>query len=83
MEQHVLRHEPHLALFVPDTDPLRFYRALAREAATHLRPGGHLLVEGNRAYAQETATLFTQEGLKDAEVRRDAFGNDRMVGAHV
>lgn len=82
MEQHVLRHEPHLALFVPDTDPLRFYRALAREAATHLRPGGHLLVEGNRAYAQETATLFTQEGLKDAEVRRDAFGNDRMVGAH-
>ena len=81
MEQNVLRHEPHTALFVPDDDPLRFYRALAREAMLHLRPGGWLLVEINRAFAQETARLLEDAGLKNVEIRRDDFGNERMVGA--
>ena len=80
MEQNVLRHEPHTALFVPDDDPLRFYRALAREAMLHLRPGGWLLVEINRAFAQETARLLEEAGLKNVEIRRDDFGNERMVG---
>lgn len=80
MERHVLDHEPHMALFVPDADPLRFYRALAQASVRHLVPGGWLLVEINRAYAQETAALFRSCGLEQVEIRRDAFGNERMVG---
>lgn len=80
MEQNVLQHEPHTALFVPDDDPLRFYRALAREAVLHLRPEGWLLVEINRAYGKETAELLEEMGLKNVEIRRDEFGNERMVG---
>lgn len=79
MEQNVLRNEPHTALFVPDDDPLRFYRALAREAMLHLRPEGWLLVEINRAYGHETAHLFEEMGLKNVEIRKDSFGNERMV----
>lgn len=80
MERHVLDHEPSLALFVPDADPLLFYRALAEGAVRCLRPGGRLLVETNRAYADATAELFTKTGLKGAEVRVDAYGNARMCG---
>ena len=83
MERHVLDHEPSLALFVPDDDPLRFYRALAKGAVRCLKPGGALLVETNRAYAADTAALFTATGLKGAEVRKDAFGNLRMCGGEV
>lgn len=81
MEARVLDHEPEQALFVPDDDPLRFYRALAREAAKRLRPGGCLMVETNCALAREVARLFCQNGLKAPEVRRDAFGRERMVCA--
>lgn len=84
MEAHVLLHEPDSALFVPDADPLLFYRALARSAAGGvLLPGGALLVEINRAYGAETARLFADEGLLRTEVRLDAFGNDRMVGGYL
>lgn len=82
MERGVLDYEPHTALFVPDDDPLRFYRALARHAAAGaLRSGGRLMVEINRAYGPDVAALFEREGLHRAEVRRDAFGCDRMVMA--
>lgn len=81
MEDNVLQHEPHTALFVPDADPQLFYRALAQLALTQLVPGGALLVEGNRAYVDQTADLFTHMGLERAEVRCDAFGNKRMVRA--
>lgn len=81
MEANVLQHEPHTALFVPNTDPLRFYRALAHHAVHLLRPGGVLLVELNRAYAEATAQLFRDWGLIDVELRRDAFGNERMCRA--
>lgn len=79
MEEHVLRHEPAGALFVPDSDPLRFYRALAALAADRLLPGGMLAVEINRAYGREVAEAFERAGLKKAVVRRDDFGNDRFV----
>lgn len=81
MAPHVLLHEPASALFVPDADPLRFYRALAALAADRLVPGGALAVEINAAYGAEVAALFTASGLDAATVRRDAYGRDRIVTA--
>ena len=81
MEEHVLKHEPATALFVPDDDPLRFYKALARIGKHALRPGGVILMEINRAYGPETLALFQNEDYTEAELRKDDFGNDRMVRA--
>lgn len=81
MTPQVLLHEPARALFVPDDDPLLFYRALLQLALARLRDGGSLLVEVNRAYATATADLFRSGGLHDVRLRHDAFGNPRMVGA--
>ncbi len=80
MEPLVTDNEPARALFVPDGDPLLFYRALCDGAALCLHPGGRLLVEANRAYARDTAELFRRRGFAGVEVRRDAYGNERMVG---
>ena len=80
MEQHVLDHEPEGALFVPDDDALLFYRTLAERAVGGaLREGGRLMVEINSAYGPETVALFERCGLHDVELRKDEFGNDRMV----
>ena len=81
MTRTVLDYEPHSALFVPDDDPLRFYRAIATIAQRHLVSGGRLLVETNTAWAHETAKLFGEEGFVETEVRNDQFGRPRMVGA--
>lgn len=80
MEAHVLEHEPETALFVPDNDPLCFYRALACRASDGaLCSGGRLMVEINSAYGAETVTLFEHCGLSEVELRKDDFGNYRMV----
>lgn len=79
MEDHVLAHEPASALFVPDDDPLRFYRALARLAQSCLVPGGTLAVEVNRAFADETAALFRTTGLSAVAVHPDCFAAPRFV----
>lgn len=79
MERNVLDHEPHLALFVPDADPLLFYRTIAQKALTHLRPSGALLFEINRAYGDATLCLLRTLGYANAELRQDQFGNDRMT----
>lgn len=79
METHVLDHEPHTALFVPDSDPLLFYRALAEIARARLISGGCLVVECNRAYTQETAALFEDYGFTDVEIIEDCFGAPRFV----
>lgn len=79
MERNVTEHEPHTALFVPDSDPLQFYRALCGHAKQLLSSGGSLMVELNRAYGEATAKLFKESGLRDVELRKDAFGNDRML----
>lgn len=82
MEAMVLDHEPHLALFVPDNDPLLFYRALARLAtAGLLRSGGTMAVEINSAYAEATAHCMEREGLTDARILPDPFGRPRYVMA--
>lgn len=76
METHVLSYEPHLALFVPDADPLRFYRAVCRQA---LSAAAQLVaVECHRDYAADVALLFHQQGFA-AHVLADHYGNPRFV----
>lgn len=80
MEHHVTGWEPHLALFVPDDDALRFYRAIAEIGQTAaLSPGGCIYVEINQALGKETVALFEAYGYKDVALRKDIYGNDRMV----
>lgn len=81
MHANVLRHEPHLALFVPDTDPLLFYRAIARYAMRSLRKGGWLLFECNTLYAHDTAQMASEMGFATSVVEDDCFGKPRFVKA--
>lgn len=81
MHANVLRHEPHLALFVPDTDPLLFYRAIARYAMRNLRKGGWLLFECNTLYAHDTAQMASEMGFATSVVEDDCFGKPRFVKA--
>ena len=79
MEAHVLDYEPASALFVPDADPLLFYRALAR-LGQQLNASA-VLVEINQAYGQETVRMFQSNGYSNVELRRDIYGKDRMIKA--
>jgi release factor glutamine methyltransferase len=79
MSPNVLDFEPHLALFVPDLDPLKFYQTLGDFAWSRLNPGGWLAVEINRAYGLETEKLFRQIGFSTTELHQDFKGNDRFV----
>ncbi len=81
MERHVLEHEPHKALFVPDSDPLRFYKAIAAFAGKHLQPDGLLFLEINRAYGNEVEHLLRDTGFRQVERRHDMYGNERMICA--
>ncbi len=81
MHANVLRHEPHLALFVPDTDPLLFYRAIASYAMRSLRKGGWLLFECNTLYAHDTAQMALDMGFATSVVEDDCFGKPRFVKA--
>ena len=79
MEQNVLNHEPSLALFVPDEDPLLFYRAITRFAKTALQDGGNLYFEINPLYAQPLEQLMQEEGFSDIRFRYDSFGKQRFA----
>lgn len=80
MEAHVTDWEPHTALFVPDDDALRFYRAIAEIGQTEaLKPGGCIYVEINQALGKETMALFESYGYHHVELRKDIYGNERMV----
>lgn len=81
MEANVLKWEPHTALFVPDNDPLLFYRSIAEKATTMLRPGGKLYFEINRAFGNETCTMLSELGYTGIELRKDFADNDRMIKA--
>lgn len=78
MENNVLLHEPHLALFVPNSDPLLFYRAIASFAAQ--KGVMQVYLEINRAYGAETCQLFAEQGYQ-AEIMKDMFNNPRFVVA--
>lgn len=79
MRSNVLDHEPHLALFVSDDDPLVFYRAVADWAAQLLTPDGFGIVEINEALGEETAAVFRSRGFADAVVVKDLYEKDRFV----
>lgn len=79
MARNVLDHEPSTALFVPDTDPLLFYRAITRYAISSLNDGGRLLFECNTLYAGDTARMMKDEGMAATEVFDDCFGKPRFA----
>lgn len=80
MSIQVTEWEPHTALFVPDDDALCFYRAIAELGQTEaLRPGGHIYVEINQALGKETVALFKSYEYKDVKLRKDIYGNNRMI----
>jgi release factor glutamine methyltransferase len=83
MERNVLDYEPHNALFVPDTDPLIFYRAIASYAMSHLSAGGWLCLEINQAYAREMESLLASFGFRDITILQDQYGKDRIAYAHL
>lgn len=79
MRRNVLEHEPGIALFVPDDDPLLFYRALASVSLRLLDSSGTGIVEINEALGPETAAVFETAGYRKTEILRDIFGKDRFV----
>ena len=79
MRKNVLDHEPHLALFVPDDDPLLFYRAVAQWALQLLKPGGFGIVEINEALGEETAEIYRRHGLSAVTIIKDLNDKDRFV----
>lgn len=81
MEANVLDHEPHTALFVPDDDPLLFYRVIAAFGRQTLQPGGWLYFEINPLYAAALHDMLGTMSYHDVEIREDAFGKQRMIRA--
>lgn len=79
MRPNVLEHEPHLALFVPDDDPLLFYRAIADWARMLLKPGGFGMVEINEALGARTADIYREAGFEDVHIEKDLNEKDRFV----
>ena len=81
MEQNVLEYEPSIALFVPDEDPLRFYRAIAEYASIALKPRGALYFEINPLYEQAMREMLQGLGFTDITTQKDSFGKNRMMRA--
>jgi release factor glutamine methyltransferase len=81
MECNVLEHEPHLALFVPDDDPLLFYRAIAQYAVVALKPQGSLFFEINPLYADDLNQMLRMMSYHDIYIRQDQFGKSRFLKA--
>lgn len=81
MERQVVDYEPFIALFVPDTDPLRFYNAIVDFADMSLREGGGIFFEINRVYGKDIVELLKGKGYDDVCLLTDQFGNQRMIYA--
>ncbi|HKL96230.1 MAG TPA: peptide chain release factor N(5)-glutamine methyltransferase [Paludibacteraceae bacterium] len=81
MEENVLAHEPEIALFVTDDDPLIFYRHIGQFALQHLKKEGQLFLEINQALGKETVRLLKEIGFKTVELRKDLSGKNRMIRA--
>lgn len=83
MQAHVVGHEPHTALFVPDNDPLLFYKPIAQYAKEYLVPNGDLFFEINENYNEEVKEILNLLGFSKIEDRKDLQGKDRMIRATV
>ena len=83
IKPNVLDNEPHLALFVSDNDPLIFYKKIAELATANLNPNGQLFFEINQYLGKETHDLLKSIGLKNIELRKDIYGNDRMIACNI
>ena len=83
LDAHVVEHEPHLALFVPDPAPLLFYRKLAELGPSILAPGGRMYMETHHAFASEVEQLFRDAGYQQVDVRKDIHEKPRMVRAEM
>ncbi|UJH67612.1 peptide chain release factor N(5)-glutamine methyltransferase [Allomuricauda sp. SCSIO 65647] len=81
IKNNVKKYEPREALFVSNENPLVFYKAISRFAKYHLNVGGSLFLEVNQYLGEETVTLLQQQNFKDIELKKDIFGNDRMIRA--
>ncbi len=81
MQALVSEFEPSLALFVPDQDPLLFYRRIARLANEKLETGGKLYFEIHESFGKEVVQLLEKENFTEVQLRQDMFGKDRMVKA--
>lgn len=79
MEPNVLCWEPHTALFVPDTDPIRYYRRIAEIGREMLTKGGRIFFEINRKYGEEIRIMMTDKGYHEVEIIKDISNNDRIV----
>jgi release factor glutamine methyltransferase len=79
MKNNVLKHEPGLALFVENNDPLLFYEKIASLAQTYLLPEGCLYFEINEYLGNDMKQLLKNKGFKDVDIKKDMFGKDRMV----
>ncbi len=79
MKNNVVGHEPGLALFVSDQDPLVFYKKITLFALSHLRKGGVLFFEINQYLGEEMKHLLERENFSEIELRKDLYGNDRML----
>ncbi len=83
MHDNVLKFEPHAALFVPDEDPIRFYKALASLAKERLKTGGKMYVEINEAHGDLCSAFLHNNGFKNIEIKKDINGKDRMISARL
>ena len=81
MHNNILKNEPTLALFVPDEDPLLFYRPIAKLARNNLTPKGVIYMEINQYLGKEVKEVLEESGFAEIELRKDIFGNDRMIKA--
>lgn len=81
MNANVLNHEPHLALFVPDDEPLIFYTVIAKKGIRALTSGGRIIVEINERFGKEVCEIFTHAGFSGSQVVRDFQSKDRIVTA--
>lgn len=81
MSKNVVNYEPGIALFVPDKDPLIFYRRIGEIGMKVLNPEGRLYVEIHEKLGKETANLFTEQGYRNVTIHQDLNGKERMISA--
>ena len=79
MQRNVLDYEPAKALFVPNAQPLLFYKQIMALVPTHLAPGGKIYLEINEAFGKDVANLLTHTGFQPVYIRQDLHGKDRWV----